>query len=57
MIAQYETLYGAYPFDKYAMSSIVPFVYLGMEHQTMTTMNRYYQVDQRVCSHELAHQW
>lgn len=57
MMSCYENLFGAYPFDKYAMSSIVPFVYLGMEHQTMTTLNRYYQRDQRVCSHELAHQW
>jgi aminopeptidase N len=57
MVAHYALLYGEYPFDKYGMTSIVPFVYLGMEHQTLTTMNRYVQTDQRVVSHELAHQW
>ena len=57
MVALDESWFGEYPFDKYGMSSIVPFVYLGMEHQTMTTLNRYVQTDQRVVSHELAHQW
>jgi aminopeptidase N len=57
MVAHYALLFGEYPFDKYGMTSIVPFVYLGMEHQTLTTMNRYVQTDQRVVSHELAHQW
>jgi len=57
MVGQYAALFGEYPFDKYGMTSIVPFVYLGMEHQTLTTMNRYSQTDQRVVSHELAHQW
>jgi len=57
MLLTDERLFGTYPFDKYAMSSIVPFVYLGMEHQTMTTLNRYVQTDPRVVSHELAHQW
>ena len=57
MVSRYSELYGEYPFDKYGMSSIVPFVYLGMEHQTMTTLNRYVQTDPRTVSHELAHQW
>jgi aminopeptidase N len=57
MIAAYASLFGEFPFDKYGMTTIVPFGYLGMEHQTLTTMNRYYAVDQRVVSHELAHQW
>ncbi|MEK9139258.1 MAG: M1 family metallopeptidase, partial [Bacteroidota bacterium] len=57
MVARYAALFGEYPFDKYGMSSIVPFVYLGMEHQTMTTLNRYFQTSVRVGSHELAHQW
>ena len=57
MVARYESLFGEYPFDKYGMSAIVPFVYNGMEHQTMTTLNRYFQTNQRVVSHELAHQW
>lgn len=57
MVMHYASIFGEYPFDKYGMSSIVPFVYLGMEHQSMTTLNRYVQTDQRVVSHELAHQW
>ncbi len=57
MVARYADLFGEYPFDKYGMTSIVPFVYLGMEHQTLTTMNRYMQTNHRVVSHELAHQW
>jgi aminopeptidase N len=57
MIQEFSRCFGGYPFDKYGMTSIVPFVYLGMEHQTLTTMNRYVQTDQMVVSHELAHQW
>lgn len=57
MITAYASLFGEYPFDKYGMTAIVPFGYLGMEHQTLTTMNRYFATSQRVVSHELAHQW
>jgi aminopeptidase N len=57
MVTAYSNLFGEYPFDKYGMTAIVPFGYLGMEHQTLTTMNRYYATDQRVVSHELSHQW
>ena len=52
MVALDESRFGDYPFDKYGMSSIVPFVYLGMEHQSMTTLNRYVQTDQRVVSED-----
>jgi aminopeptidase N len=57
MMAAYEGYFGTYPFDKYGMTSIVPFTYAGMEHQTITTMNRYLQTNERVVSHELVHQW
>jgi aminopeptidase N len=57
MMTEFSRRFGEYPFDKYGMTSIVPFVYLGMEHQTLTTMNRYMQTDHLVVSHELAHQW
>ncbi len=57
MVSAYSGLFGEYPFDKYGMTCIVPFGYLGMEHQTITTMNRYYATSHRVVSHELAHQW
>ena len=57
MVSAYSGLFGEYPFDKYGMTTIVPFGYLGMEHQTITTMNRYYATSHWVVSHELAHQW
>lgn len=57
MVSAYTGLFGEYPFDKYGMTCIVPFGYLGMEHQTITTMNRYFATSHRVVSHELAHQW
>ncbi len=57
MVSAYSGLLGEYPFDKYGMTTIVPFGYLGMEHQTITTMNRYYATSHWVVSHELAHQW
>ncbi len=57
MIAAYADLFGPYPFDKYGMAGVVPFAYGGMEHQSMTTLNRFVETDERVVSHELAHQW
>ncbi len=57
MLKFFSSLYGEYPFDKYGMTGIQPFRYGGMEHQTMTTMNRVYQFDRRDVAHELAHQW
>ena len=57
MVGAYSGLFGEYPFDKYGMTVIVPFGYLGMEHQTLTTLNRFAATRERVVSHELAHQW
>ncbi len=57
MAAEFGRLFGDYPFDKYGMTSIVPFAFLGMEHQTISTMNRFFATSPRVVSHELAHQW
>ena len=57
MVDAFSHLFGEYPFDKYGMTSVVPFGYGGMEHQTLTTLNRYYITDGRVVPHELAHQW
>ena len=57
MMTGLSGLFGPYPFDKYGMTSVVPFGFGGMEHQTITTMNRYLQTDERVVVHELAHQW
>lgn len=57
MVSGLSTIYGPYPFDKYGMVCVVPFGYGGMEHQSITTLNRYLMTDERVVVHELAHQW
>ena len=57
MIANLSALFGPYPWDKYGMTSVTPFLYGGMEHQSITTLIDYYQTDQDVVVHELAHQW
>ena len=57
MIKFYASIYGEYPFEKYGMTGIEPFKYGGMEHQTITTLNRRYEFSRRVVAHELAHQW
>lgn len=57
MMRAFASRFGEYRFDKYGMTSVIPFGYLGMEHQTLTSMNRYYLTSHRVVSHELAHQW
>jgi aminopeptidase N len=57
MLAGLSKVFGPYPFDKYGMTAVVPFGYGGMEHQTITTMNRYLKTDEKVVVHELAHQW
>jgi aminopeptidase N len=57
MITNLGKLYGPYPWDKYGMSSVTPFAYGGMEHQTITTLHEALQTNQDVVVHELAHQW
>ncbi len=57
MVQFFETVFGPYPFDKYGMTAVTPFSYGGMEHQSLTTLNRYLETDETVVSHELAHQW
>jgi aminopeptidase N len=55
----YSTRYLEYPFDKYGLDVLFPFVYGGMEHQTITSINRvwlrYHEIGG--LAHELAHQW
>jgi aminopeptidase N len=57
MITNLGKLYGPYPWDKYGMTSVSPFNYGGMEHQTITTLHEGLQTNQNVVVHELAHQW
>ena len=53
--------FGPYPFEKYGMAEVEPFVAGGMEHQTMTTINsRWIRGDgwyESGLVHELAHMW
>lgn len=59
MMQAYETYFGRYPFVKYGMAAVQPFAYGGMEHQTMTTINRSWLrgFAELGIAHELAHQW
>ena len=57
MIRAYSDRFGPYPFEKYGMACLVPFTYGGMEHMTLTTLNRFYETNEAVVVHELAHQW
>ncbi len=57
MMTFYSSVFGPYPFDKYGMTAIAPFTFAGMEHQSLTTLNRFLKTDWRVVAHELAHQW
>ena len=57
MLKFYSSIYGEYPFEKYAMAAIEPFQYGGMEHTTLTTINRNYEFFRRFVAHEMAHHW
>jgi len=59
MLRAYESFFGRYPFGKYGMAAVQPFGYGGMEHQTMTTINRSWLrgFSELGIAHELAHQW
>lgn len=54
-----ESAWGRYPFQKYGMAAIAPFQFGGMEHQTMTSVNRSWLngFSSAGILHELAHQW
>lgn len=59
MMEFFSTRFGEYPFEKYGMVAVEPFRYGGMEHQTMTTINRRWLegYSEGGIAHELAHQW
>jgi aminopeptidase N len=59
MLRAYESFFGRYPFGKYGMAAVQPFGYGGMEHQTMTTINRSWLrgFSELGIAHELAHHW
>lgn len=59
MMQCFETYYGKYPFVKYGHAYVRPFSFGGMEHQTLSTLNRSWIIydSQSGIAHELAHMW
>lgn len=58
MITGLERYFGAYPFEKYYTVAVQPYLYGGMEHQTMTIINRIWLRGQDLgLAHEVAHHW
>lgn len=61
MISVYSNRWGPYAFDKYGQVAVTPFGAGGMEHQTITTINRSWvrgdRGQENGVAHELAHQW
>ncbi len=59
MIAAFSARYGEFPFVKYAQVPVEPFSFGGMEHQTITTINRIWLTghSETGIAHELMHQW
>jgi len=60
MMSAFEKAFGAYPFQQYGQVPVQPFTYGGMEHQTMTTINRSWfrgNWNDGGIAHELGHQW
>lgn len=61
MVSAFSARWGPYAFDKYGQVAVTPFGAGGMEHQTITTINRSWVRGDRGLengvAHELAHHW
>jgi len=61
MIPTFAARFGPYAFDKYGQVAVTPFGAGGMEHQSLTTINRTWVRGDRALeggmAHELTHQW
>lgn len=59
MFEAFEERFGVYPFETYGHVTVSPFQYGGMEHQTMSTINRRWLAGdvEGGYAHELAHHW
>jgi aminopeptidase N len=61
MMRIFSEMFIPYPFEKYGQGVISPSWFGGMEHQTMTTLNRSWVTGDRAAelgfAHELAHMW
>uniref|UniRef100_A0A7C6AFY7 Aminopeptidase N n=1 Tax=candidate division WOR-3 bacterium TaxID=2052148 RepID=A0A7C6AFY7_UNCW3 len=55
----FDSLYGDYPFDRYGQDAVYPYAWGGMEHQTQTTIHRWWILNnsENGMAHELSHQW
>jgi len=55
----FDSLYGDYPFGRYGQDAVYPFAWGGMEHQTQTTIHRWWILNnsENGMAHELSHQW
>lgn len=55
----FEKYFGPYPFSKYGQTAVQPVNFGGMEHQSMTTVNRSWLrgLSEGGIAHELGHQW
>jgi len=54
-----EKLLGEYPYESYGVTAVYPYMFGGMEHQTLTTIHRNWLRGNSTIGliHELAHQW
>lgn len=59
MMQYFEDIIGDYRYDKYGTSAVYPYQYGGMEHQSMSTVHRWWLRDRGDdgFAHELAHHW
>jgi aminopeptidase N len=59
MVTAFEKRFGPYPFASYGQTVVQPITIGGMEHQTMTTVNRVWLrgKSEGGIAHELGHQW
>ncbi|MCX6145882.1 MAG: M1 family aminopeptidase [Candidatus Kapabacteria bacterium] len=59
LLTLFSKRFSEYPFDSYGCVAIYPFSYGGMEHQTMTSVNRTWlnTTNGYGFAHELAHHW
>ena len=61
MMEVFSDLFYPYPFNKYGQGTVSPYIFGGMEHQTMSTLHRNWITGDRAreagISHELAHMW
>ena len=59
MLRLYSSQFGEYSFDRYGTVAVAPYMFGGMEHQTMTTIHRnWLRYDADIgLAHEIAHHW